>query len=75
MALAIAKYGSGVTDLLQFMNKGQPRPWKSARRPGQAGDTALLGFQLGLWAWVVGGVEKAFLTVALGQRFIVPLPT
>lgn len=36
---------------------------------------AFFGFQLGLLAGVVGGVEKALLTAVFGQRFIVPFLT
>jgi hypothetical protein len=36
---------------------------------------ALFGGQLGLWSGVVGGLEKALLTVLLGESFLIPLST
>ena len=53
---------------LRLRSPERPAPWRILYY-------AFFGFQLGLWAGVVGGMEKALLTVALGQRFIVPLPT
>jgi hypothetical protein len=68
LVILLLFFGPPIWTALRLRTSSQPSPWHIL-------EYALFGFQLGLCAGVVGGIENAVLKVAFDEVFLVPLST